>query len=292
MKVQGRAWRSIEAVEGGAAVCVIDQTRLPFHFEVLTLRTLQDVAHAISSMQVRGAPLIGAAGAWGLALAARVDASAEALQSAARVLCDTRPTAVNLRRVVEDTLRLTLAAPAEARVEVARRAAQAVCDDEVEKSRRIGAHGLTLLKKLQAAKGGRLDVLTHCNAGWLATVDYGTALAPLYLAHDAGIPLHVWVAAPESSIDWTSAKGAEVPIEERAAASLARRAPALPRLGHSDGRRRRSQRRPLRGRRSLRRHLTRGAQLRPGAAVVRGDDPREHLPGVAGHALRLPRALP
>ncbi|GMU58313.1 MAG: hypothetical protein AMXMBFR34_00760 [Myxococcaceae bacterium] len=296
MKVQGRAWRTIEAAQGGAAVAIIDQTRLPFRFEVLTLRTADEVARAISTMQVRGAPLIGAAGAWGLALAARADASTAALESAARALIATRPTAINLRRVVEDTLRLTLAAPSEARAEAARRAAQAVCDDEVDRSRRIGEHGHALLRKLQAEKQGRLDVLTHCNAGWLATVDYGTALAPLYLAHDAGLPLHVWVdetrprnqgasltawelgqhgvphtlivdnaggllmrqrkvdacivgtdrvtvngdvcnkvgtylkalaafdndvpfyvAAPESSIDWTMAKGDQVPIEERAA---------------------------------------------------------------------------
>ncbi|MEW5741195.1 MAG: S-methyl-5-thioribose-1-phosphate isomerase [Myxococcota bacterium] len=296
MKVQGRAWRTIEAVEGGAAVAIIDQTRLPFRFEVVTLRTLDEVARAISTMQVRGAPLIGAAGAWGLALAARANSSTAALEAAARALIATRPTAINLRRVVEDTLRLTLAAPSEARAEAARRAAQAVCDDEVLRSRRIGEHGLALLKKLHHAKGSRLDVLTHCNAGWLATVDYGTALAPLYLAHDAGLPLHVWVdetrprnqgasltawelgqhgvphtlivdnaggllmrqrkvdacivgtdrvtlngdvcnkvgtylkalaafdndvpfwvAAPESSIDWTMAKGDQVPIEERAA---------------------------------------------------------------------------
>ena len=296
MKVQGRAWRTIEAVEGGAAVTIIDQTRLPFRFETLTLRTLAEVAHAISSMQVRGAPLIGAAGAWGLALAARVDASTPALEAAAKQLIATRPTAINLRRVVDDTLRNVLAAPQPERVEVARRAAQEVCDDEVDKSRRIGEHGLALLRKLHAAKGARLDVLTHCNAGWLATVDYGTALAPLYLAHDAGLPIHVWVdetrprnqgasltawelgqhgvphtllvdnaggllmrqrrvdacivgtdrvtlngdvcnkvgtylkalaafdtdvpfyvAAPETSIDWTMARGDQVPIEERAA---------------------------------------------------------------------------
>jgi methylthioribose-1-phosphate isomerase len=299
MKVQGRAWRTIEAVDGGAAVTIIDQTRLPFRFEVLTLRTLAEVAHAISSMQVRGAPLIGAAGAWGLALAARADASTAALETAARTLNETRPTAINLRRVVDETLRLTLAAPQAARVETARRVAQAVCDEEVDKSRRIGEHGQRVFEKLYAAKGARLDILTHCNAGWLATVDYGTALAPIYLAHDAGLPLHVWVdetrprnqgasltawelgqhgvphtlivdnaggllmrqrrvdacivgtdrvtvngdvcnkvgtylkalaafdtdvpfyvAAPESSIDWTMAAGHQVPIEERAASEV------------------------------------------------------------------------
>jgi methylthioribose-1-phosphate isomerase len=296
MKVQGRAWRTIEAVDGGAAVTIIDQTRLPFRFEVLTLRTLAEVAHAIAHMQVRGAPLIGAAAAWGLALAARADASTAALEAAAKTLVATRPTAINLRRTVDDALRTVLAAPESERAAVAARTAQAVCDDEVDRSRRIGEHGLVLLKKLHEAKGAPLNVLTHCNAGWLATVDFGTALAPLYLAHDAGLPLHVWVdetrprnqgasltawelgqhgvphtlvvdnagglllrqrkvdacivgadrvttngdvcnkvgtylkalaafdndvpfyvAAPESSIDWSLSKGDEVPIEERAA---------------------------------------------------------------------------
>lgn len=193
MRVHGRAWRSIEAVDGGAAVTIIDQTKLPFRFETCTLRTVADVARAIATMQVRGAPLIGAAAAWGLAFAARDDATDAALEATAQTLAQTRPTAVNLRRVVDETLQQVLAAPPAARADAARRAAQAVCDDEVDRSRRIGVHGLALLEKLFAAKGAPLNVLTHCNAGWLATVDYGTALAPLYLAHDAGLPLHVWV---------------------------------------------------------------------------------------------------
>jgi methylthioribose-1-phosphate isomerase len=191
MRVNGIACRTVEETPGG--ISIIDQTLLPFRFARLELTTLAAAAHAISSMQVRGAPLIGAMGAWGLALAARADASDAGLRRAAEQLNATRPTAINLRRVVDATLAAVLEASPAQRPARATALARATCDDEVDRSRRIAEHGLTLLRALHAKLGRPLNVLTHCNAGWLATIDWGTALAPLYLAHDAGVPVHVWV---------------------------------------------------------------------------------------------------
>ncbi len=190
MKVSGVAYRSIW--RDGNRVAIIDQTRLPFEFHTLRLSACDEVAHAIRSMQVRGAPLIGASAAYGLALAMSADASDASLQHAAALLGATRPTAVNLRWAIE---RMTghlqsLAAPA--RAEAAWLEAQRIADEDIALNSAIGRHGLTLLRAI-AGKKGKVNVLTHCNAGWLATVDVGTALAPIYLAHDAGIPVHVWV---------------------------------------------------------------------------------------------------
>lgn len=300
MNVGGRAWRTIFTRDDGA-VGIIDQTLLPFRFETLWLTRLEEIAHAISSMQVRGAPLIGAAAAWGLALAAAKDASTPALERAAKTLVATRPTAVNLQRAVSSVMAQLSGVSEAQRPAAARKIAEALCEDEVARSRRIGELGLARFRELHAKKagGGPLQILTHCNAGWLATVDYGTALAPIYLAFDAGLPVHVWVdetrprnqgasltawelaqhgvphtlivdnaggllmrqgkvdvcivgtdrvttngdvcnkigtylkalaawdnhvpfyvAAPESSIDWTMASGDDVPIEERSATEV------------------------------------------------------------------------
>ncbi len=193
MKIAGRTYRTIWPL-GTDAVEVIDQTRLPHAFSTATLRSMEDAADAIRRMVVRGAPLIGATAAYGLALAMRVDASDAALDRAYDLLLGTRPTAVNLRWAltrVRDRLRNR---PRDERAASAWTAAAAICDEDVENCRKIGQHGLTLLREAAAKKSsGRLNVLTHCNAGWLACVDWGTALAPIYMAHDCGLPLHVWV---------------------------------------------------------------------------------------------------
>ena len=190
MKVAGVARRSVWR-EGGQ-VGIIDQSRLPFEFRTLQLTRLEEVAHAIRSMQVRGAPLIGATAAYGMALAMSADASDAALAQAARLLGATRPTAVNLRWAIERMCRcLQPLAPRE-RSPVAWQEAADIADEDVALNMAIGRHGLALLRDI-ANKKGRVNLLTHCNAGWLATVDAGTALAPIYLAHDAGIPVHVWV---------------------------------------------------------------------------------------------------
>ncbi|HXU04132.1 MAG TPA: S-methyl-5-thioribose-1-phosphate isomerase [Polyangia bacterium] len=192
MNVQGKPTRTIAAKTD--AVEIIDQTALPHAFVTRQLRTAADVANAIATIQVRRAPLIGAAAAYGLWLAMRKDASDGALEAARTALLATRPTAVNLRWAL-DTVRDRIAplAPA-ARAAAARAAADAIADEDVAINRAIGAHALTLIKDVAARRPGeKVQVLTHCNAGWLATVDWGTALAGVYAAHDAGVPVHVWV---------------------------------------------------------------------------------------------------
>jgi len=195
MKVNGIPTRTIWLAADGAAVEIIDQTRLPHHFEVARLETLDDAARAIKDMLVRGAPLIGATAAHGLALAMRQDASDAGLATAYDRLFATRPTAVNLRWALDDLRRrLAPLAPAE-RMAAARARAVELCDEDVALCEAIGEHGHAVFRALWEEKGrpDRFNVLTHCNAGWLATVDWGTALAPIYKAHDAGIPVHVWV---------------------------------------------------------------------------------------------------
>lgn len=172
---------------------VIDQSRLPFEFRTVDLETLEEAAHAIRSMIVRGAPLIGAMAAYGIALALRADASDANLEAAERALRATRPTAQNLAWALARMRRAVEALPARERAETAYREAAAICDADVEQCRAIGRHGLELLRTLAPRSGRAVNVLTHCNAGWLACVDWGTALAPIYMAHDAGMQVHVWV---------------------------------------------------------------------------------------------------
>ncbi|MBM3484872.1 MAG: S-methyl-5-thioribose-1-phosphate isomerase, partial [Alphaproteobacteria bacterium] len=194
MRIDGVAYRSIWVEPDGHTVGVIDQTRLPHAFVLLNLDSLEAAAHAIRSMQVRGAPLIGAAAAYGVALAMRVDASDRALEAACVTLLATRPTAVNLQWAIARMKAALLAVGPQARVAAAYAEAARICDEDVAINEAIGRHGLPLIAaKAKEMKRATVNVLTHCNAGWLATVDWGTALAPLYMAHDAGIDLHVWV---------------------------------------------------------------------------------------------------
>ena len=195
MRVGGRAYRSIWLDEASGLPAIIDQTTLPHRFDVRQLATAEDAAEAIRTMRVRGAPLIGATAAHGLALALREDASDAGLRRSAEMLRATRPTAVNLAWALERVLaQVSRLAPGE-RAERALQEAVAICDEDVATCERIGRHGVSLLEDLAARRrdGRPLRILTHCNAGWLATVDWGTALAPIYRAHDAGLPVHVWV---------------------------------------------------------------------------------------------------
>jgi len=193
MKINGQPWRSIWLEADGATVGIIDQTRLPFAFETARLTTEAEAAHAIRAMLVRGAPLIGATAGYGMALAMREDASDTNLAAAYDRLHATRPTAINLRWALDDLRgRLKPLKPAARRDAAYARAAEIV-EEDVEINRRIGAHGLELIRAIASAKAGPVNVLTHCNAGWLATCDWGTATSPVYQAHDAGIPVHVWV---------------------------------------------------------------------------------------------------
>jgi methylthioribose-1-phosphate isomerase len=200
MLVSGRAMRTIWLEDDGASVGIIDQTLLPHELVTLKLTNLDEAAHAIRSMQVRGAPLIGAAAAYGMALAMRDDTGDAGLDTASKTLLATRPTAVNLGWAIADMRRLLLPLAASARTAAAYKRAAEICEEDVAINRGIAAAGLPLIeaalaKKEGAKKGkqGRVEILTHCNAGWLATVDWGTALAPIYLAHERKIPLHVWV---------------------------------------------------------------------------------------------------
>ena len=193
MKVDGKPYRTIWPAGDGGDVDIIDQTRLPHELATVRLESVADAARAISDMLVRGAPLIGATAAYGMCLGMRADASDEGLDAAYGALIGTRPTAVNLRWAL-DGMRGLLAplSPGE-RAEAAYARAAEICDEDVEMCSAIGDHGLGLIRSAWDAGGETVNVLTHCNAGWLATVDWGTALAPVYKAHDAGIPVHVWV---------------------------------------------------------------------------------------------------
>ncbi len=193
MRVHGRHYRTIWRDETRPRVWIIDQTRLPHEFGTVALATWQDVEAAIRTMQVRGAPLIGAAGADGVAVAAAADAADDAIDAACRALAAARPTAINLRWAVTRMARLLAPLPAPERAAAAWREAAAIADEDVAINRAIGAHGKALIEAVWLRSRRPVQVLTHCNAGWLATVDQGTALAPVYAAHDAGIPLHVWV---------------------------------------------------------------------------------------------------
>jgi methylthioribose-1-phosphate isomerase len=195
MKVQGRDTRTIRCEADGRTVGIIDQTRLPHEFVTARLTNLADAAHAIKSMQVRGAPLIGATAAYGVAITMNADPSDAALAEACKTLLATRPTAINLRWAVEEMRRYLVALPQAERVARAYERAAAICDADVATNHSIGEHGVAPIRAAWRKKGerGAVEILTHCNAGWLATVDRGTALAPVYRAQEQGIPLHVWV---------------------------------------------------------------------------------------------------
>jgi methylthioribose-1-phosphate isomerase len=194
MKLDGVPSRTIWLERDGWSVGILDQTLLPHKIERVTLRTVDDAAHAIKSMQVRGAPLIGVAAAYGVALAMRADASDTAIDRAVKFLAEQRPTAVNLRWALEDMRGALAPLTVAARAAAAYARAGAIAEDDVEMCRRIGLNGLKLITDLAEKKDGRpVNILTHCNAGWLACVDWGTATSPIYQAHDAEIPVHVWV---------------------------------------------------------------------------------------------------
>lgn len=195
MKVDGTAYRSLWWDEKEQALQIIDQRWLPHDFRIEQLNSLDDFACAIKDMHVRGAPLIGATAAYGMALAMRLDPSDAALQAAWEMLNATRPTAINLRWALDRCRGILSPLPLDQRAAAALTLAHEIADEDVEINRQIGLHGLELIREIAATKtdGSPVRLLTHCNAGWIATVDWGTATSPMYHAHDAGIPLHVWV---------------------------------------------------------------------------------------------------
>src|SRR6202167_1158083 len=194
MKVDGKAMRSIWLEPDGWSVGVIDQTALPHRFATARLATLEQAAQAIRAMVIRGAPLIGATAAYGICLALRADASAEPLDRAYATLIATRPTAINLKWALDEMVATVRNRPRAERTAAAYRRAAEICEEDVAINTAIGRNGLPLIEAIAQRKnpGERVNVLTHCNAGWLAAVDVGTATAPIYLAHDKGVPIHVF----------------------------------------------------------------------------------------------------
>jgi methylthioribose-1-phosphate isomerase len=194
MKVDGRHFRSIWLESDGWSVGAIDQRRLPHEFVIARLTNGAEAAEAIRSMLVRGAPLIGATAAYGMALAMREDNSDAGIERAYQMLLATRPTAINLKWALEEMRAVLRPLPPAARTEAAYVLAAGIADGDVVINQSIAQNGLPLIEAIAAEKPGEIvNILTHCNAGWLATVDWGTATAPIYLAHDRGIRIHVWV---------------------------------------------------------------------------------------------------
>ena len=198
MNINGKEWRTIWLEDSGSTICVIDQTKLPHEFTILKLRCTEEVADAISSMVVRGAPLIGVTAAYGLMLALRENSSDETLGIAFNRLNATRPTAVNLQWALSRVFARVKSLEPSERVSAAKKEADLIAEEDVAICQAIAEEGLPLLQKLSDARAANrkkepFNVLTHCNAGWLATVDWGTALAPIYKAHRSGMEIHVWV---------------------------------------------------------------------------------------------------
>jgi methylthioribose-1-phosphate isomerase len=194
MRVDGKSMRSIWLEPDGWSVGIIDQTALPHRLVTARLTTLEEAAHAIRAMLIRGAPLIGATAAYGMCLALRADASDEALDRARSMLLATRPTAINLKWAIDEMVACVRNRARSERLPPAYRRAEEICEQDIAINTAIGQHGLPLIEAVarRKKKGEPVNILTHCNAGWLAAVDVGTATAPIYLAHDAGIALHVF----------------------------------------------------------------------------------------------------
>lgn len=196
MKINGKPYRSIWLEPDRRQISIIDQTLLPHAFETRQLVSAGDAAQAISDMWVRGAPLIGATAASGIALAMSHNSSDKNLQESSELLLASRPTAVNLRWAIDIMQTLLAPIPPDQRETAAWQKAAEICDEDVDLNSRLGDHGMRIIEALWQEKKqqhSRINILTHCNAGWLATVDWGTALSPIYKAHNAGIPVHVWV---------------------------------------------------------------------------------------------------
>lgn len=191
MHINQKHYRTIWPDARNQSVAIIDQTKLPFKFEIIQISSLEMMVEAIGTMQVRGAPLIGAAAAYGIALAMLEDTSDEYLDFAANKLVQTRPTAVNLSWAVKRMVKLLKSTVKAKRISDAWLEANRIADEDVRQNQTIGQYGFALIKTSYQNKV--MNILTHCNAGWLATVDYGTALSPIYAAHDAGLKIHVWV---------------------------------------------------------------------------------------------------
>ena len=194
MNIDGIPTRTLRAHPEQRVIDIIDQTRLPHALHWIRISNLEQAAHAIRAMQVRGAPLIGVTAAYGLAIALSTDAGDAQLKGAAQLLRSTRPTAVNLHWALARMEDVLAPLPTALRCAAAWQEAAAIAEEDVLQNAAIGQHGLSLLRQIERHRSATLNIMTHCNAGWLATVDWGTALSPVYAAYDAGLPVHVWVS--------------------------------------------------------------------------------------------------
>ncbi len=194
MRIDGKHYRTIWSDRDEQCVFIIDQSRLPHRFEIKKLESVDDAATAISEMQVRGAPLIGATAAYAVCLALKQDPSDRSLDHACRLIHDTRPTAINLKWALDRMVSVVQSVPVESRITTAFNEADQICEEDIEACLQIGRYGLEIIESLYRQNPDRpVNVLTHCNAGWLATIDWGTATSPIYQAQQANIPIHVWV---------------------------------------------------------------------------------------------------
>jgi methylthioribose-1-phosphate isomerase len=193
MKINGKPYRTIWPIADNTSVEIIDQTKLPHTFETVRLESMRDAESAIRGMQVRGAPLIGVTAAYGVALSMKHHASDAALKATCDKLLLARPTAVNLRWAIERMRAFLAPLPEAKRAEAAWIEAARIADEDVAICSSLGEHGSELIRAMHEEKNTTVNILTHCNAGWLATVDWGTALAPVYKAFDLGLPVHIWV---------------------------------------------------------------------------------------------------
>jgi len=193
MKINGKAFRTIWFDEKDLVVKIIDQTKLPHKFEIKNLKTVKDVINAIKTMEVRGAPLIGATAAYGVVLAIMKKNDPQFIKTSCENLIKSRPTAINLKWAVNRMLKKLSAASHNEVLKIALEEAQLICEEDVKFCENIGLNGLKIIEKIYNKKNDTVNILTHCNAGWLATIDWGTATSPIYQAHKKGIKVHVWV---------------------------------------------------------------------------------------------------
>ena len=191
MKIKGKNYRSIWYEEN--VVKIIDQTKLPHNFIIKELKKVKDAINAIKIMEVRGAPLIGGTAAYGIVLAVQENQNLEFIKKSAEQLIQTRPTAINLKWAVDRMMNKLLGVNSDKILNLALKEAKEICDEDERFCKSIGINGLKIIEEIYNKKKGIVNILTHCNAGWLATINWGTATSPIYHAHKKGIPIHVWV---------------------------------------------------------------------------------------------------
>jgi len=191
MKIEGKEYRTIWYERN--IVKIIDQTKLPHQFIIKELKTVKDAINAIKIMEVRGAPLIGGTAAYGLALAAQESNDKEFIKKSAEELIQSRPTAINLKWAVDRMMKKLTIVNSEQILDIALKEAKEICDEDEKFCENIGINGLKIIEEIYNKKKDTVNILTHCNAGWLATINWGTATSPIYHAHKKGIPVHVWV---------------------------------------------------------------------------------------------------